>query len=232
MAAYPHPETVSRRGFLGAAGIAGGAGLAAVACAPTAAPVVAPPSSQPAVTNEPWKDQWDKLVVAAKKEGKVVLLYTAASGFREGAEAFSKEFGIEVEAVAGGASAALWIPKIRQERAAGVFSYDVATVPPNSAISQLGPEGVWQSVRSAIFRPDVLDDKVWVDSFDERFMDKAKQIGFAWEYNVYHSVWIDTDVVRPGEITKAEDLLAPRWKGMIISADVRTGSIFIPVAGL
>ncbi len=232
MASYQHREGMARRGFLRVAGIAGAASLAAAACTPTAAPAPASPSQPVSPTKAAWENEWDKLAAAAKQEGKLVILYTAATGFREAPQAFGKEFGIEVEAVAGGSSAAMWIPKIRQERAAGIYSFDVATVPPNSAISQLGPEGAWESVRSALFRPDILDDKVWTDSFDERFMDKNKQTAFAWEYNVYHSVWVDTDVVKPGEITTAADLLAPKWKGKIISADVRTGSIFIPVASL
>ncbi|MEK7215310.1 MAG: hypothetical protein AAB289_06930, partial [Chloroflexota bacterium] len=63
---------VVRRAFLR---ISGGAGIAvaALACAPAAAPVVpAAPSAGGAAPagKAAWETQWDALVAAAKKEGK------------------------------------------------------------------------------------------------------------------------------------------------------------------
>lgn len=169
--------------------------------------------------------------MAAKKEGKLVLLTVGGSGYRKAADAFGQAFGIEVE-LTGGESASVWVPKVQKERTAGLYAVDVAVVPPNSAITILGPEGAWDSVRSAISRPDVLDSKAWADGFEDRWMDKEKKIAFGWEYKVVHSLIADTTVVKADAIKTAKDLLDPQWKGKIIMADVRIGGTYLPLHNL
>jgi len=221
--------TMTRRGFLRSAAL-GGVAASVAACAPSAVAPAAPPAAPagaPAAQEE-WQRQWDQVVAAAKKEGKLVLLTVEGSGYRKAAEVFSQAFGIEVE-LAGGNSASVWVPKVQKERSAGVYTLDVAVVPPNSAINVLRPEGAWDPVRPVIFRPDVLDPKVWIDSFEERWMDKDKQIAFGWEFKAIHSLLADTTLVKPDAIKTAKDLLDPQWKGKIIMADVRIGGTFIPL---
>src|SRR5438876_324113 len=67
---------ISRRTFLGTAGAA-----AAAACAPAAAPVQ---PTGPAVSGATgWEKEWQDLVEAARKEGKVGVYTTSSLGYRK-----------------------------------------------------------------------------------------------------------------------------------------------------
>lgn len=215
-------EKVNRRAFLGAAGAA-----AAAACAPT---VEAPQAGQPSGTGPKaeWEVEWDRLVAAAKQEGKLSVFTLAGAGYRKAADGFEKAFGIAVDH-GSESTASIWVPKMEREREAGIYSYDVVVVPPNSALIRLKPKGVWDPIRPVLFRPDVLDDKSWRDGFEKQFMDLDRQLAFGYSYDVAHMVAIDTTVVRPDEIKGLQDLLNPKWRGRMMISDVRHGSIWIPM---
>ena len=215
-------DKVGRRAFIGAAG-----GAAAAACAPTAS---APSQGQPSGTGPKaeWEVEWDRLVAAAKQEGKLSLFTLAGAGYRKAADGFEKAFGISVEHGAE-SSASIWVPKMEKEREAGIYSYDVVVVPPNSALIRLKPKGAWDPIRPVIFRPDVLDDKSWREGFEKQFMDIEKQLAFGYSFDVNHWVAVDTTEVRPDEIRGMRDLVDPKWRGRLMMTDVRNGSIWIPM---
>jgi hypothetical protein len=130
-------ESVTRRKFLRFAGAAS-TGLLVAACGsaatsqpttapakPTSAPAAAPPTTAPAVAKseapagapaaKDFQAEWDALVDAAKKEGKVVVQTPAGAGYRESVDQFSKAFpGIEAEH-APFPDSATYIPKITSE---------------------------------------------------------------------------------------------------------------------
>jgi len=213
---------VDRRAFLGAAGAA-----TAAACAPGAA---GPSPGQPAGggPKAEWEAEWERLIAAAKQEGKLSLFTLAGAGYRKAADGFERAFGIPVEH-GSESSASVWVPKMEKEREAGIYSYDVVVVPPNSALIRLKPKGAWDPIRPVIFRPDVLDDKTWRAGFEGMFMDVDKQLAFGYTYDVMHVVAIDTTEVHPDEIKGLRDLLAPKWKGRLMITDVRNGGIWIPM---
>lgn len=214
---------VDRRIFLGTAGAA----TAAAACAPAATAPATSGTSQGGQKAE-WEQEWDRLIAAAKQEGKLSIFTLAGSGYRKGADGFEKAFGIPVEH-ASESSASVWVPKMEKEREASIYSYDVVVVPPNSALIRLKPKGAWDPIRPVIFRPDVLDDKAWREGFEKQFMDLDRQLAFGYTYDVNHMVAIDTTEVRPDEIKGIRDLLDPKWKGRLMITDVRNGSIWIPM---
>ena len=210
----------TRRGFLATT-----AAATAAACAPAAAPPSAPAASPSGGSKAAWEQQWDQLVDAAKKEGKLSTLSLVGVGYRNAMDAFEKAFGIQVEHDQA-PSATVWVPKRTKEREAGINQLDVAIVPPNSAITSMRPAGAWDPIKPVIFRPDVLDDKVWRDGIEGRYMDKEKQIAFAWEYHVQHVIGIDTSQVKT-EPKSMRDLLDPQWKGKIIMIDPRFGDGYL-----
>ena len=142
-------------------------------------------------------------------------------------DAFEKAFDITVEQRAD-ASSSIWGPKIQKEQEAGVFALDVAVVPPNSALSLLRPTGAWVPIKPLMFRPDVVDARIWRDGIDARWMDKDRNIAFNWEFDVRHSVTANTTMIKADEIKEFPDLLKPQFKGKIISNDVRSGALFLP----
>ena len=220
--------TVSRRSVLAHVGTTAlGAGLSA-ACAPAAAPAApAAPTSPGAPASAPaWQKEWDDLVVAAKKEGQLVLINQQATDrFRKAFDAFEKTFpGITIESQ-GYASSSLVIPKIQQEQKAGIYSYDVIQHSIQSFLTNLKPTGAFAPLAPVIFRPDVLDAKVWADGFQSGYVDSDKLVyQFGWQASKW---WVNTDLVKEGEIKSIKDLLDPKWgKGKIGIVDVRSGSTF------
>ncbi|MSQ27071.1 MAG: ABC transporter substrate-binding protein [Dehalococcoidia bacterium] len=150
----------------------------------------------------------------------------AGTGYRKAAEAFQTAFGITVDH-SSESTASIWVPKMEKKREAGIYSYDAVVVPPNSALIRLKPKGAWDPIRPLIFRPDVLDDKMWREGFEKQFIDLDKQYAFGYSFDVAHTVAIDNTTVRPDEIRGMRDLTDPKWKGRIMISDVRHGSIWI-----
>lgn len=221
-------DTATRRQFLKAsAGLAGVAALAA--CAP-AAPAGAPPPPAGG-GGEPWRAEWDRLVAEAKKEGKLAAFTLTGTGYRKALDEFEAAFGIQVEHQAE-SSASIWVPKVEKEREASLYTWDVFVVPPNSALLRLKPKAAWDPIRPVMFRSDIKDDNVWRDGFDGQFMDTEKQLAFSYEYDVNHSIAIDTKQVSPDEIKSVQDLLNPKWKGKMVFADVRVGSTYLAMTAI
>jgi len=216
--------STTRRGFLQATA----AGSAAAACAPAAAPTT---TSAPAAGGAAWEREWNDLLAAAKKEGKVGIQTLTGTGYRKTFEEFEAAFGITVEHRAE-VSASLWIPKLEKEREAGLYALDLALVPANSALSSLKPRGAWDPIKPAIFRPDALDDKAWRDGFNARFMDLEGNLAFGYDHTLRRVSGIHLDHVRDGEIKTVQDLLDPKWKGRMAYADVRVGDAFLALANV
>ncbi len=232
MSAEPQPAgntDLTRRRFLGAAGVAGAAvaapvlSLAAGACAPQAqlapAPSGAAPASAPA--GQPaWQKQWDDLVAAAKREGKLVILTRPGSGYRKALEAFEQAFpGITVEHT--GMVAVQFVPRLLQERQGSVYAVDAFVSTYASPAKTLQDAGGFDPLRPVLFRPDVLDDQAWAGGFDDGWVDTAKQRAYGTIAVRNRWLWVNTNLVQDGEIKSLTDLLNPKWKSRIVSADPR-----------
>lgn len=211
---------VTRRTFLGAAAV-GGAAIAG--CAPAAAP----PPPAPAGNNSPagssgWQADWDRLVAGAKGEGQLALITLTGGGYRTLADAFEAAHpGIKVNHQSF-SSASQVAPRVEQERKAGVFGWDIAILNTTTALKVMRPQGVWDPIRPAIFRPDVTADRNWADGFEAGFVDTEKK----WTYSFGSTagqVAINTDILKESDIKSVQDLADPRWRGKILWGDVRWG---------
>lgn len=215
---------INRRAFLRVGGLSLAAG-AAVACAPAAAPApngggaTAPATGGGAKAD--WERQWDDVLAGAKKEGKLVLVTNSGAEYRKVADAFMAKFPeITVEQV--GLVASQFVPRVLQERRASAYNFDVIMSSTTTPLINLRPEGAIDPVRPIIFRQDVLDDKAWAGGFEAGFLDNDKKWCYACCVSRNRVVWINTDQAQPGEVTKVQDLLNPKWKGRILSGDVRS----------
>ncbi len=215
---------ISRRGLLWQGG-ATALAAAAAACAPQSAP--AAPASNPApaapAAKPAWLGQWDDWVAGAKKEGVLNLVTAPGVGFRRVFEAFEQAFpGVKVEH-SPFASVNLFAPKLIQERAAGVFSWDVVSHGPSTLLTVVKKDGGSDPIRPVLIHPDVIDDSKWNGGVAAGFIDKNPETAysFAWERLV--QFWVNTDMVRPDEIKNAKDLVDPKWRGKIALYDPRTG---------
>jgi hypothetical protein len=125
--------TLSRRGLLRTIAL-GGAAAALTRAMPARASVT------PA--------EWQPVVAAAKKEGKVVVNTFPGDGYKRALKAFSQAFpDIKLEHT--GLHSQDFAPRVLQERQASLFTWDVATIPTSTALQVLRPAGVWDPVRPA-----------------------------------------------------------------------------------
>jgi ABC-type Fe3+ transport system substrate-binding protein len=232
-------KTLTRRTILriGALGIAGTVACAravepgtavVVPAAPETPPVAsAPPPHTPAPAS-PVRDvtrpvEWERLVAAARSEGRLSLVTLANRGWTTVFEAFERAFpGVAVGRLAE-SSAPVWWDALRRGRAAGSQSFDLAFVQPVPALAGAA-EGVWAPLRPRLSRRDVLDDGAWRGGFGARFLDAGAALCFDWEYQVHHAYAVKTDLVGEGEITSVTDLLDLKWRGKVLSSDPRSGN--------
>lgn len=210
-----------------------------VSCAPQApvapaAPVAAQqqgvspaPVAVPAVA--PWQKEWDKVLEAAKKEGKVVVYSTGGAETRSIITRLLKEkFGLNAEMItARGAEVA---EKVLAERRAGLHIPDIYIGGATTIITQLKPAGVFDSFDQTLILPEVADPKVWWGG-RLNWVDKEHQI-FMFEAFVSGEIGINTELVKPEEIKTMDELMNPKWKGKIIINDptvAGTGAKYIGV---
>ncbi len=219
--------TSTRRQFLASATSAGLASVVA-ACTPsgTSAPASQPADSTSIKTG--FDKAWDELVGAANQEGNLALVTTVGAVYRDAVDEFQKAFpGIKVDHTS--LNASQFAPRVVQERNGGIYSYDVAPSTFGTLHRTLMPMGGLDPIRPFIIRPDALDDKTWRDgSFEAGLLDTDRKYSYASFQIRSRHLWINTDLVKDGEIKTVQDLLDPKWKGQILSLDLRVAGSYWP----
>ena len=104
--------------------------------------------------------EWEEVVEAAQKEGKVVVSIPSSADLRTNLErTFRQRFGIQIESVVARGSAS--VRKIAEEARAGVRYFDVHMGGSESVVSGLLPEGVLAPVADSFLLSEVKDPKHW-----------------------------------------------------------------------
>ncbi len=221
---------LTRRSFLGVSGVAT---LAAAACSPQAPVPAAPAAQSPASAPSPagWEREWNELVTAAKREGKVSV--ACGPGQRFWVEAFEAAFpGITADFQELGGSAVV-VKKISDERQAGVYAWDNLITAVPVILSSLKPIGVLESVAANLVkRPDIVDDKNWTRGFDSGWVDKDKRLCNACTETVGGFVTINKSLISENEIKPVDDLLNPKGKGKIVWGQKGTTPVFGPATAV
>jgi ABC-type Fe3+ transport system substrate-binding protein len=193
------------------AGAAPGGGSAA---APATASAAAPARAA-------WEQEWERVVAAARQEGKVVLGIPPGPQYEPAIrEAFGKALpGIEVEMV--NLHAAQFSARLARERAAGEYAWDAWIGGPDVDVYALGKEGAFDSLRDDLILPDVLDDAKWLGGLQGRFSDEGKRYMFNFGARNGEGGFVNRDFIPESELAKAEDLWKPQFRGKIIWQDPR-----------
>lgn len=166
-----------------------------------------------------WQDEWEKVMAAAKKEGKVVVSIPASAELRTKMEgAFEKRFtGIDLELFPSRASRQL--RRIRDELKAGVHYFDVHLGGSGSMLSGFVGGKIVDPFEPYLILPEVKDAKNWWGG--HMSIDKEKQFVYTFCAFLTANFWYNTQLINPEELQSYDDLLNPKWKGKIGFYDPR-----------
>jgi iron(III) transport system substrate-binding protein len=163
-------------------------------------------------------DDWKKVIDAARKEGKVVVYNGAGTpALPKALAAFEGKYGIRTELLEARASELR--ERIRTEQAAGKVLGDVSHNGSTTTALQLAegtfvPYGALPSAQRPVapFTADGTRVPIYV---------------------IQYGILVNTEMVKPAEEPKSwKDILHPRWKGKILSDDMRAlggGAVFFMV---
>ncbi len=187
-----------------------------------------PPKADPAAKKIQVTDKqsgtadWETTLRKAREEGDVAVCgVSIAAGLRDSVKLFKEKFGINLLITTGRTSELA--PKLLQERRSGLYLQDVVISGQNTMIESLKPAGAFDPLPPVLVLPEVIDRKLW---YDGRFnwADEGRYI-FNFAFYPNHMVFINTDLVKPGEIQSYYDLLNPKWKGKIVINDPTVAGI-------
>jgi ABC-type Fe3+ transport system substrate-binding protein len=162
---------------------------------------------------------WDKIVEAGKKEGKVVASIPPTPELRKLMEiAFSRRYGIATEFVPARGGAI--IQRMVSEAKANTQYFDLHIGGTESVITGLLPENVLDPVDPYLILPEVRDPKYWWGG--HIYVDNAKR--YIYNFVAYQTVslWSNPNDYKPNEFKSFDDLLNPKLQGKIGISDPRT----------
>ena len=176
-------------------------------------------SSPMPARGQPKAGEWDRVVEAAKKEGKVVASIPPSPELRRGMEiAFTRRYGIGVEFVPARGGAI--VQRMVSEAKSGVQYFDLHIGGTESVVRAMLPEHVLEPVEPFFILPEVRDPKRWWGG--HIWVDNAKR--FIYNFVAYQTVslWSNPNEYKPADFKSFDDLLHPRLQGRIGISDPRT----------
>jgi ABC-type Fe3+ transport system substrate-binding protein len=167
---------------------------------------------------------WNRIVEAARKEGKVVAGGPPTAVLRKQfKDTFEKRFGIELELLS--APGPQNAQRAMSEFKAGVKYFDVLHGG-SGTLEPLKNENMLAPFMDYLILPEVKDAKQWWGG--HMWEDNVATHRFIYSFTADFSVppFYNADLVKPGEVTSYDDLLQPKWKDKIGMFEPR-----IPSAG-
>lgn len=182
----------------------------------TPTPSILPPAAQDAAPDKSGQ-AWDKIVEAAKKEGKLTIYsfnFVGDIGTSIN-RAFKEKYGIQVDIITG--RGAEFIERLKTEKRMGGVLADITDNNATNA-KTMKKEGLTKSIAGEL--PVLREKDVWVA--DVLGIDPQDKHLISFNFTIY-SPWVNTRLVRSGEEPRVwRDLLNPKWKGQMIATDTTT----------
>ena len=164
-----------------------------------------------------WQANWEQTVAAAKKEAKLNF-YVGRYGSEPLLNEFRKEFPEIKIVTVNGAGNSLGTRIITEIRAGHVVA-DLFSGGANTNYEVLYEGKALDSIKSLLLLPEVLDESKWYEG-RIRFTDAEQRHVLVYIANPTSSgFYYNTTQVNPKEFKSYWDLVAPKWKGKIVSQD-------------
>lgn len=160
--------------------------------------------------------EWNQILEAARKEGKVVVATSPDPVMREVSARFKERYGIVVEHLASRSSQIA--ARLSSERQAGINSVDVFMGGIQTVATILYRQKMLDPLKPALVRPDVVDPSKWKNG-RPWFVDPEERYVLRPYSTITGLLTINADYVKPGELATAKDLLNPKWRGKISTED-------------
>jgi len=189
--------------------------LALAACAAEKQTTPAPTGAALA-TPAAWEQEWERVLAAAKREGKVAVIGPPGADVRRAlTEPFQRKYGITVEYLParGGEIAS----RLQAERDAGQYLWDLHIGSPTYVFTLFGPMKALEPLEPALILPEVKDGQNWRGGK----LPMVDKDGFSLAMSKYvtEAFYYNTNLIKAGEIKSYRDLLDPKWKGKIMALD-------------
>ena len=167
-----------------------------------------------------WKTKWEKILAAAKEEGRVAVGGPPGTSYRDVMRGFEKKFP-QITLDYQSFSPTTFTSRFYKERQAGQYLWDVYITGPTSFDITAKKARELDPVRPTFILPEVREESAWFGGFDRAFLDFEKQYIFAFQAQVTPQVYVNREVVPESELNSIKGLLDPKWKGKIAINDPR-----------
>jgi len=174
-----------------------------------------------------WKEEWQRVVEAAKKEGQISLYGGQEISHPDIIAAFNKEFPF-IKVLSATGRAPDLMARIVAERRADRYLADVMASGPN------GPRMLYlgkalDPIAPTFILPEVTDGSKWYGG-KHWYADPENQHIFMFEGTINSTgLSYNTKMMSPGDIKSFWDLLAPKWKAKLLGMDPRSSAPPTPV---
>ena len=149
-----------------------------------------------------WEQEWNKVLTAAKKEGRLSVSIHSGEARRLAVLKFQESYP-EIRLEVSTDPTARYIARVRQEHRAGVYNIDVRVSSPRTN-HVLIPDGAYVPIRPALILPEVLDDSKWLGGFVGGYSDREKMYSYSSTAEVEGILKVNRDVVPETEFNKIE----------------------------
>ena len=163
---------------------------------------------------------WEKIVAAAKKEGKVVMFGPTGADVRDAFTlGFQKKYP-EIEVDFSGLQGAQVAPKLLAELGAKQYRTDLIVAGTTTALEGLAPVNAIVPMQPFLVGPESRDLSKWRGG-KLHFSDDAGKYNLVYGNRVQVAFVYNREVVSLGKVKSWKDLLSPEWRGKIAMLDPR-----------
>ena len=185
-------------------------------------PVIAPAAELPN-----WKEEWSRVIEAAKQEGQLSLYGGQEITHPDIIAGFNKDFPFIKVSSASGRAADI-MTRIVAERRADRYLADVTASGPNGP-RMLYLNKILDPIAPTFILPEVSDPSRWYGG-RHWYADPENKYIFMFEGTIVSTgLSVNTKLVSAEEINSYWDLLQPKWRGKLLGQDPRGVALSTPV---